>query len=75
MTDRAGWYIDTALLTPRRVMTQQSDSEHEGYKLELECGHSIWSAIMPHAEAAFCGQCLQQLVQQIREMQERQREP
>ena len=74
MSNQAGWYIDTGLLTPRRVMTQTIDSDKQGYTLELDCGHSIWSARMS-LEEAFCGRCLEQLVLQIRELQERQRTP
>lgn len=74
MTNQAGWYLDTGLLTPRRVVSQEVDSEKMGYTLALDCGHSIWSARMA-LEESFCGQCLQQLVRQIRELQERQRIP
>lgn len=74
MSNPSGWYLDTGLLTPRQVMTQEFDSEKQGYTLELDCGHSIWSG-RNSRDDAFCGQCLQQLVQQIRELQEQQRIP
>jgi hypothetical protein len=64
--------IDETLLAPRRVLRSEPTDDGLGHSVELECGHTIWIAVEPPSQI-HCGACLQALVNQVRELQGRQR--
>lgn len=64
--------IDDTLLYPRHIKRWEPDDEGLGYVCDLDCGHSVWTALEPSI-AIHCGLCLQQLITQIREVQAAQR--
>lgn len=54
---------DERLLEMRDVM--RVEVEDGGFAVTLSCGHVIWCAVMP-IERSHCGQCLDDLIAQIR---------
>jgi hypothetical protein len=63
--------IDETLLNERRVTRATASDDGTGYEVQLSCGHTIWIAVQP-ADRMHCGQCLNQLVMQAREVQAQQ---
>ena len=41
--------------------------EEGGYDVTLECGHQSWWAIDPPQQTAYCSQCLDLLIDKLRE--------
>ena len=64
--------IDESLLY-RRAVEKCSPDEDGGWLVGLACGHTVWFAVEPPTHT-YCGACLSELVDQIREVKAKQRD-
>ena len=56
-------------LEPRALVGAIPDVHGRGWLVTLECGHENWHAVRPLGPAAFCGRCIAQVTQRLRERQ------
>jgi hypothetical protein len=63
--------VDDSLLELRDVRTSVPDEVGVGFEMVLDCGHTVWMAGQPRT-VAYCGQCLELLIRQIRDVQAHQ---
>jgi len=61
--------VNEELLKERKILRRVPCDDGVGYELTLECGHEIWMAIDYQGERIPCGACLNQLVEQCRQVQ------
>ena len=74
--DMSNALIDETLMHRRSILRIVADPEppHLGWVIDLSCGHQIWSAAKP-VRYLYCGQCLAQLAEQVRELKAEQARP
>jgi hypothetical protein len=58
---------DETLAEPKDIIGMQL--EDGGSRVTLECGHVIWVASEPVGDRLYCGACLDDLLQQVRQRQ------
>ena len=63
--------LDETLIYLREI-SRYMPHEGWGFVCDLTCGHTVWLALEPQI-GVHCGQCLETLVSQIREIQAAQR--
>ena len=64
--------LDETLIYLREISRYMPQEEGWGFVCDLTCGHTVWLALEPPI-AVYCGQCLEKLVSQIREIQAAQK--
>ena len=65
--------LDETLLERRSVVRTRSTDDGIGTEADLSCGHTIWLALPDAPAQMYCGECLDKLVRQAREIQAQQR--